>query len=53
VETGPGYYGGPTVVEGGPTFYGGIYERGPDVHVYAHRGFASRGAAHGGFEHRR
>jgi hypothetical protein len=30
------------------TFYGGFYGRGHDVHTFSHRGFASRGVAHGG-----
>lgn len=24
------------------SFYGGYYERGPDVHIYSHRGYDSR-----------
>jgi hypothetical protein len=36
----------------GPFWFGG-FERGRDVHVYHDRGFASRGAAHAGFGHRR
>lgn len=41
-----GGYG--AVVVPGPDvhFYGGFYERGRDVHVYSHRGYESRGAAH-------
>jgi hypothetical protein len=43
------YVGGPYV---GPVvdadFYGGFYGRGHDVHAFSHRGFASRGVAHGG-----
>ncbi len=40
--------GGPVVVGGGPVFWGGpYYERGPEVHVYSHRGFESRAVVHG------
>ena len=45
-----GYYGGPVVVPGPSVyFYGGGYERGPDVRVYSHRGFESRAVAHPAF----
>lgn len=39
---------GATYVEPGPDVYifGGPYERGRDVHVYSHRGSASRTTAH-------
>ena len=42
--------GGGGVVVAGPEvgFFGGPYERGPDVHAYSARGAASRGVAHGG-----
>ena len=42
-----GYYGG-AVVAPGPFIYGDFYDRGADVHAFSHRGFASRGFAHGG-----
>jgi hypothetical protein len=52
-----GYDGGGAVVVGAPDAYvfgGGPYlERGRDVHVYSHRGFVSRGVAHGGGGRRR
>ena len=44
---GPG--GGDAVVVGPDVgFYGGVYDRGHDVHAYHDRGFRSRGIAHGG-----
>ena len=40
-------YGGAIVVPGPPVVvFGGLYERGPDVRVYGHRGFESRAVAH-------
>ena len=39
-------YGGAVVVPGPPVVvFGGIYERGPDVRIYGHRGFESRAVA--------
>jgi hypothetical protein len=47
-----GGYGGAVVVPGPDVgFYGGVYDRGVDVHAYSHRGFASRATAHGGGGH--
>jgi hypothetical protein len=48
-------YGGAEVIAPGPdvTIFGGGFERGRVVHGYSHRGFVSRGAAHGGFHGRR
>jgi hypothetical protein len=42
--------GGGSVVVAGPDvgFYGGVYDRGRDVHAYSHRGAVSRAVAHGG-----
>jgi hypothetical protein len=52
-----GYVGpdGGGVVVPGPevTVFGGGFERGRDVHVYSHRGYVSRGFAHGGGFHGR
>lgn len=46
--------GGGAVVVGPPvpdvTVFGGVYDHGHDVHVYSHRGYQSRSAAH--FGHR-
>jgi hypothetical protein len=50
VDGGYGYggYGGSVVVPGPDMyFFGGSYERGRDVRDYSHRGFQSRGSAHG------
>jgi hypothetical protein len=46
-----GVYGG-AVAGPGPYFYGDFYEPGVVVHGYSHRGFASRGFAHGAGGHR-
>jgi len=37
-----GYDGAVVVPQPEPYFYGGVYERGPDVRIYSHRGFVSR-----------
>ena len=42
--------GGGAVVVAAPEvgFYGGVHDRGRDVHVYSQRGAGSRAVAHGG-----
>ena len=42
-----GGYGGPVVVPGPDMYYyGGYYERGPEVHAYSRRGYESRVVVH-------
>jgi hypothetical protein len=42
-----GGYGGPVVVAGPDMYYyGGYYERGPEVHAYSQRGYESRVVVH-------
>ncbi|HEX4122571.1 MAG TPA: hypothetical protein VH619_18310 [Verrucomicrobiae bacterium] len=48
-----GYDDGGGVVVEGPGLWGGPFYRGHDVHAFSHRGFVSRGIAHGGGGRRR
>jgi hypothetical protein len=43
-----GGYGGTVVVAEPDVVFGGVYERGHDVHDYSHRGAQSRAVAHPG-----